>query len=268
MEETTEVKKVIPGHQIIPEPQNITREKLESFIPKGSATQVTDNVLEIINSIEDDTGLSQEYTEERLLSNMHLLGNKGTSIEKLVNATKYCCLQQHYTNEKAWEIVFPEKYKKLKDRDGFIASHVAQYNKTELVVAISTAMLVHASIGYQRIHHASIMKQVDLMNGIAAGYADGSENNQVVSAHVQHLAAKTLEEITRMPEDNTIELKIGSSDAVLAQQQEFNDHLGQLVAQQQERFRQGGSIQAVQQMHIKKVEDTSDTSDVIDGEVE
>lgn len=253
-------EKLIPGHPVIPESQNITREKLESFMPKGSATQVTDNVLEVINNIENDTGLSQEYTEERLLANMHLLGNKGSSLEKLTNATKYCCLKQHMSNEQAWEITFPSKFKKLKDRGGFVASHVSQFNKTDLVVAIDTTMLVHASISYQRIHHQSIMKQVDLMNGIGANEDDN------VSAHVQHLAAKTLEEITRMPEDNTIELKIGSSDAVMEQQQEFNDHLGALVAGMKDRFKKGGSISDVQKLHIKKVDENGDA--IIDGEVE
>ena len=107
----SEIEKIEPGFVAPESGQFITAERLKQMIPKGCATAVTEDILKIINSMENDTGLPQEYMEEKLMSNMHLLkGRQGVGIEKLINALKFCNLKQNMTNEKAWSIVFPKKY--------------------------------------------------------------------------------------------------------------------------------------------------------------
>lgn len=239
--------------------QNITKEKLKKFIPKGCAAAVTDDVLDLINNIENDTNLPQEYMEERLMSSMHLLGGKGVSIEQLTNAIKYCNLKQDMTNEKAWAITFPTKYDKLVSEGRTIASHVSMYNKSKLVIEIDKNMMVPVHITHQPLFHKAIQKQLDLMNGI------GANDGERVSAHVQFLAAKELAEITKMPEDNSIELKIGASDAVLEVMKEQNDNIAEIVTNQREAFKKGMNIMDLQKVHITQ---TDDNGDIIDAEIE
>jgi spore coat polysaccharide biosynthesis protein SpsF (cytidylyltransferase family) len=74
--------------------------------------------------------------------------------------------------------------------------------------------------------------------------------------------------MTAMPVDKSIELKIGASDAVLAQQQELNDNIAMLVANQAAAFRRGEETSVLQRIHVN-VSD-ADAADValIDGDID
>lgn len=243
------------------ESQNITREKLKKFLPKGSSAQVTDEILEMISKMEEDTGLPQNSLEEDVMSYLHLVGKVGgVGIYELVNAIKYCNLKRNRTNKEAWAIVFPRKYDELVAADKAVDNFVSMYNSSKLVVAIDKEMLIPTYIQYSSYHHAAIKKQFQLMQG-----DDGHGGN--VSAMVMHLAAKELATITKMPEEKSIELKIGMSDAAMAQQQEMNDALAQLVANQSRMFAEGMQPDQIQKVHsVKTIENA--VIDVIPEEQE
>jgi hypothetical protein len=229
------------------ESQSITREKLKKFLPKGSSVQVTDEVLDMINNMERDTGLPQDLMEENLMSYMHLIGKvKNVSINELANAMKFCTLKRNMTNKEAWAIVFPKKYDELTAANRQMDNHVSMYNSSKLVVEIDKQMIVPVYIQHSAYHHAAIKKQYELMNG------NDGEGGQV-SAMVMHLAAKELALITKMPEDKTIELKIGMSDAAMAQQQEMNDALSAIVANQSKLFAAGVDAAEIQKIHTVKI---------------
>ena len=245
------------------ESQSITREKLKRFLPKGSSVQVTDEVLDMINNMERDTGLPQDLMEQNLMSYMHLIGKiKSISINELANAMKYCTLKRNMTNKEAWAIIFPKKYDELVTSNRQVDSHVSMYNSSKIVVEIDKQMIIPVYIQHNAYHHAAIKKQYDLMNGI-----DG-EGGQV-SAMVMHLAAKELALITKMPEDKTIELKIGMSDAAMAQQQEMNDALSAIVANQSKMFASGADASEIQKIHtVKVIEESNDTYEYMDADYE
>lgn len=252
-------EKIIPNHPVVKTSQNITVEKIKKFLPKGSSVKVSEAIIDEINNIENATGLNQEYTEERIMSSIHLLGGKSNySLENLVNAIKYCNLRQHYTNEQAWAITFPDRYDKLVAEGRQVASHVSMFNSSDMVVEVTKSMVLPAHLTYQPYFHASVEKQYNLMRGI------GAKEGENVSAHVQHLAAKELSELTKKPEDNTIELKIGASDAILEQQQELNDGIMAMVRAQEKQFALGKNVEDIQKIHIV----TKEEPDIIDGEVE
>ena len=238
--------------------QNITREKLKKFLPKGSSTQVTDEVLEAINNMERDTGLPQNLLEEDVMSYLHLVGKiGGVGIGELVNAIKYCNLKRNRSNKEAWAIVFPKKYDELTEAGKPVDNFVSMYNGSKLVVAIDKEMIIPVYVQYSAYRHAAINKQYQLMNG-----DDGHGGN--VSPMVMHLASKELYAMTKMPEDNkTIELKVGMSDAAMAQQQEMNDTLASLVANQARMFASGMSAADVQKVHSIRVVEES-----IEAEIE
>ena len=239
--------------QVIPkESQNITREKLKKFLPKGSSVQVTDEVLEMIHNMERDTNLPQNILEEDVMSYMHMVGKiGGVGIYELVNAIKFCNLKRNRTNREAWAIVFPKKYDELVAAGKPVDNFVSMYNQSKLVVAIDKEMIVPVHIQYSAYRHFSIKKQYEL--------ASSSD----VSAMVQHLAAKELYAMTAMPIDKTIELKVGMSDAAIAQQQETNDAISSLVAIQSKMFAAGMAPDAIQKVHQIKVVDEEATDAVV-----
>ena len=232
--------------------QNITKEKLQKFMPKGTSSNVTEDIVKIIHNIENDTGVSQEYAEEQVMSCMGLLGKQGVTLEKLVNAVKFCCLKRHYDNKKSWAIVFPKKYDELVANGKYIDSHVSEYNSTYCVVEVDKMMMVPFYLQYNHLKHEALMTQAKLMRGI------GAKENDYVSPHVQHLASKTVYEMLKSPEDNTIELKVGASDALIEQHREMNENIAKLVAQQASGFRQGLNTADIQKVHIKKSDDIID----------
>jgi hypothetical protein len=180
------------------------------------------------------------------MGSMHILGKQGATIEQLVNAVKYCCLKNSpgVTNEQAWAIVFPDRYDKLVNENRFIASHVSGYNNSDMVVEIDKKMMVPAYVTYQPYFHAAVKKQFDLMNGIASG------TDQKVSAHVQHLAAKELREITQMPEDSTINLKVGMDKESKSVYAEMTNQLALIARQQKLDLESGKNILDVQKLNI------------------
>jgi len=54
-----ETNNVVPNMPMHSHDQHITKEKLQRHLPKGSSHKVTDEILNMINQIEDDTGLEQ-----------------------------------------------------------------------------------------------------------------------------------------------------------------------------------------------------------------
>lgn len=230
---------------IVAESQGITVEKLKKFLPKGSSTVVTQEIVDIIKRAEEDTGLDQNLVEEQVVSYMHLL-NGSVGVEKLVNAIKFCNLRlmQGVGNARAYSIVFPKKATEIAARGQSVDSFASMYNSTKLVTEINKLLIVPAYITYQPLYHAAIKKQFDLMNGI------GAKEDDKVSAHVQHLAAGKLAELLEMPKENSIELKIGMSDEAKSIQQTLADQISRAVDIQMARLDAGESIGAVQKLGI------------------
>lgn len=184
--------------------QGITIEKLKSFLPKGTSFEVTQAIVDKINNTGNETGLMQEVFEEKVLSYMHLLNGKGRSLDKLVNALKYCSLKliPGMTNEKAWAIVFPEKYDKLISEKRFVGSHVSSYNGSDMVIEIDKLLMIPVAVEYAPMFHFGIKKLYDLANGI------GAKPDDKVSPTVQMLATAELVKITKMPEVAKVEVDV------------------------------------------------------------
>jgi len=186
------------------ESQRVTRERIMSFLPKGTAAKVTDDMVDMINNLENDTGLPQNLMEEDVMSYLHLVGSiKGVNVLDLINAVKYCNLKRNMTNNMAWSIVFPAKMEELLSGKRDASSFVSMYNQSKLVVAIDKMMIIPTHIMYQGYFHQAVKKQFELMNGISAG--DGR-----VSPMVEHLAAKELALLTKQPEEakSTVDVNI------------------------------------------------------------
>ena len=231
----------------------LDKEKLQRLIPKGTSHKVTEDLMTLVLNMEKDTGLIQDYLEESLLSHLPVLKEIKVDLPDYVNAIKFCNLKRNMSNEKAWEITFPERYEKLKREGRLNTSHSSMYNSSKVVVAIDTQMLLSANIQYAPLRHLSIMKQYELMNGIAA---DG----MAVSPQVQHLSAKALYELTEPQESSKIELKIGMDDESKSIQTKLMEQISKSVDLQMKRLNAGENISDVQSIGVNL--------DVIEVEVE
>ena len=252
----SEIEKIEPGFVAPESGQFITAERLKQMIPKGCATAVTEDILKIINNMENDTGLPQEYMEEKLMSNMHLLkGRQGVGIEKLINALKFCNLKQNMTNEKAWSIVFPKKYNELVTAGKQVDNHVSMYNKSDLVVEIDKAMLLSACIQYMPENRRAMERLVELMEG------KGANEGEKAGPMVQYNAAKTIIEMTTMPEDMNINLKVGMDEESKSIQESLFEQLKRTADIQMAKLQSGASITDIQRLGVK-------AEKIIDAEVE
>lgn len=224
--------------------QGITRDKLMEFIPRGYGGKVTDGVLEIIRRVEEDTGMDQGLFEEQLLSYTHLLG-PGISFEKLINAIKFVALREVARGQaKAYKIVFPEKTAEIEARGGSVDSFATMYASSKVVVEVQKLNMVSASITHRPLANQMLKKMTDLANGIGANPDDR------VSPTVQLNAAIAVYEAVKMPEDNTMELKIGLSDGALSAQESLAEQLRRMADLQMQAFKDGKNINDIQRINI------------------
>ena len=230
--------------------QFVTIDKIKALLPNKTNIAVTEEIVNLINSMEDDTGLPQELLEEDVMSYTHILGGmKGVGMKDLINAIKFCNLKRNYDNKEAWSIVFPTKYNELVAGNKQIDNHVSMYNSSKLVTAIDKEMLIPVHLQYAPYFHAAVKKQFELMNG-TSNTKDKHGNPEKVSPMVQHLAAKELAVLTKQPEEQKLQVTINPGEAAMSMQSEMNEQLKAIVANQRARLDKGEDIIDVQSIGI------------------
>ena len=246
-----------PGTPMHSNSQNITKDKIKRFLPKGSAHQVTDEIMKALHQMEDDTGIIQSYMEESILSHMTVFNESKVDLIDYINATKYVVLTADMTNRKAWEIVFPASIKRLEEKIARleaeevgsskkvnIDSNVSNYNKSDIVVALKTRTALHASIVYAPAFAEAMQVKQNLMRGIGANSYDR------VSPTVQLAAAIAITDKTQMPEDNNIEIKVGITDDAKSVQQNLADQIAASVALTRSQLASGVPLDKAQQIGL------------------
>jgi len=224
--------------------QNLTIEKLQSFLPKNSNTKVTQAVLDTINKVEQESGMSQELFEEQVCSYAHLIG-PGISFEKLMNAIKFVTLRNVTGKQSnAYRIVFPNKSDELDARGATVDNFASMYASTKAVVEVQKLTMLGVNITHAPLRNQIIKKYVDLMNGI------GAKPDDYVSPTVQLNATIAADEMTKMPEDNTIELKMGMSDSALEVQKDIAEQLRIMSQGQVASYAANRDISKVQRLNI------------------
>ena len=229
----------------------IDKDRLQRLLPKGSSHKVTDEIIDLINNMEKDVEgeVLQEYLEDNILSYIPVFREVKVGLKDYVNAIKYCTLKRGMTNERAWEIVFPDKYKRLKDSGKQISNHVAMYNSSKIVVKIDAMMAVDIKIQYAPVLHQAIRKQVELMS------------DPDVSFHVQHLASKTLIETLKPNEEEKVSITIGQSEEAKTAQAKTLEKMKEIAENQQKLLRQGVPLEEIQRLNLTidvEVEDDDD----------
>ena len=238
--------------------QTIDKDKLKRLLPKGSHHKVTDEIIDLIGSMEKDSGLLQEYMEDSLLTHLPVLREVKVSLPEYVNAIKFCNLKKNMDNQKAWEIVFPHKYAKLVQEGRWNTSHVSMYNGSPLVTKIDAQMMLAVHIQYAPLFHQMLMKQVELASGWDA-------HGRECSPTVQHLAASKIIDVTMAPVAQEIDLKIGQSDEAKDSNAKMFTEMERIARNQKALLEAGHSIEEVQRLNLTiEVEEDDGESEYAD----
>ncbi len=226
-----------------PESIGITKEELTKRMPRGTNHKITEHILGLINNIENDTALDQGMMEEKVLSSLHLLSTGQYTLEAYINAVKFVNLKQFMSNKEAWSIVFRKKFNDLEVKGKQVDNFVAMYNGTQLVVELGKKLIIAPSLQYNHIFHEMVEINANLARGV-------SVTGAAVSPMVQHLSATKLMEKLGLPEDNTIELKVGMNDESKSIQLGLTEQLAKMADVQMARLANGESINDVQKLGI------------------
>ena len=118
------------------------------------------------------------------------------------------------------------------------------YASSKVVVEVQKLNMVSASITHRPLANQMLKKMTDLANGIGANPDDR------VSPTVQLNAAIAVYEAVKMPEDNTMELKIGMSDSALSAQESLAEQLRRMADLQMRAFKDGKNLDDIQRISI------------------
>jgi len=223
--------------------QKITTEKLKYFLPKGSRVKVTEQTVELVNRLIDESSVHRGLMEERLMSHLHLLG-PGVGMKQLLKGIQFVTLSltPKMTQTKAWMVTFPEKAQEILERNGDPSSFASQYAGTKIPRTVMENIQIADSITYAPLNHQIVEKLLQLSNGQAA---DGP-----ASATVQLNAIIALREIVKVPETMSISLTHGLDTETKNAQQNLADQVENMAAIMVKQMANGGDIRKIQKIGI------------------
>ena len=197
----------------------LTREQVIASLPEKSAKHVSSALVDHINKIVNEPE-SREYFRQNLMNYNTVLQEGKYTITAYVSAVMYVSYKMMgYSNIDAFARTFPDKmerYKKERKSQDEIHNFVSGYNRTKIVVSITTKARVPAYILNMDIHQESINVLADIMR-----------NGKNEMAKVK--AASDLMNYLTPPEDSAIKVDVGVEHTFLTN---VKDALKDLVAQQ------------------------------------
>ena len=194
----------------------LTIDDLKAQLPKSKRRNVTQNVVDTINNINNDEDeIFVESYKANFLSFISVMRAGQYKISDYMSAVKYASFKlMEYSNIDAYQATFPDRYARLMNkysdqgdekfiRDNRISPHVAGYNQNQLVIKIMEQTIIAPSILNAGLYQEALARQADLMLNAK-------------SELVQTQAANSILVQLRPPEVAKIELDIGlkENDAI------------------------------------------------------
>lgn len=246
------------------------KKDIEAVLPKKGMS-ITPEIVLAIQDMGKDTGIFQDYMEESFIANSTILRDIKTDIKSYINAIKFVTLKHRCESQtEAWKVCFPEKHKRLVDngKADVVSVHASIYSRTKLVNRIEANSMTALHIQYAGARHEAIVKQLKLMNGEASPTVipvmvqDKHGNSKVkkdhygnivttivyhkVSPTVQQLASSKIIDLTMIPVEQEINIKVGMSDEAVSEQKIMINKFNEIAKLQQLALQNGESITDVQ----------------------
>lgn len=237
----------------------ITKEEIQTRLPSRKNT-VTDEVVDIINRAATEP----EFQGESLLQTAAVYENvmirNKASIKDYLNAIRFCAylitMDDNYTE--AYKKVFGDRdFVKARmhlptddPRYKELTSAASRYrNTSKLVTEILTLSQAPLDLMFMGARYKAIGVLADIMEN---GRFDRDKIN----------AAKELLAATKGAEKMQLDIGIGTTDKAINLQEQLNQQIAQLVANQQAMLQLGGSIKEVQRIGINL-----NNQDTVDAEL-
>lgn len=206
----------------------ISKEQLLTIVPPKIRNTISDKVVDDINNLLNDEGLSTAF-KENLISYTSVLSEGRYTLEEYINAVKYVSFKaMGDTCKAAYCKVFPDRYNKWISNnldDSRISSYISIYNKTKLVNSITERMLVPSWVLNQDIYQKAINTQAEIMCNPRASFTARSK------------AADSLLNALKRPEEQKIDLSVTQKDS--ESMLDLKASLKALVIQQQKLINSG-----------------------------
>jgi len=231
---------------------SVTLEYMQEVLPKNQSKAVTQETVDNINMLTEETEYGEHFREHMITSASVLAGKESWSIDHDLTAIKFYSLRSMGIGQvDSYAKVFPDR---LMDRlagagedKTVLRGEAARYDNSVLVNKIREQSLVPFHLKNQGAAQEALDQLLHLMMNARSDVAKVS-------------AATAVLKETRPPEAQKVELQLGMSDQALEMHEKQNETLREVAINQRKLLEQGYSLDEVQQIQI--------TSTVIEGEVE
>lgn len=141
----------------------LTLETVKGLVPSSQRTLITEEFVDKLNSLSDDPMLCEQF-KENFLTYISVLNTGKYKMEDYINAVKYVSLKLlGYNNTKAYAIVFPDRYEKLRKNNQQVESFASMYNKNKLVIQIYEQTMVPTYVLNAPLHQEALNTLVDMI---------------------------------------------------------------------------------------------------------
>jgi len=225
----------------------LTIHQVRACAPTGVRKNITQKIVDLINSSIDDSEIRDVY-RENVLSWINVLQEGKWKISDYANAVKYVTYKLlGDTQMSSWVKVFPDRFQRLVDKgvpNKNISAHVTMYNKTPLVLKIHERTLPAIHLLNSDILQEAINVEATLMRTSS-------------SDTVRMKAAAILIEHLKAPESLKVDINVGVSNDTV---EDLRSITRALAVEQKRMIESGGmSAKGIAEMDvIRRREDAID----------
>lgn len=228
----------------------VTLESLMAIVPKNIRSNITQETVNLINGISQDSEVATVY-RENVLTYMNVLNGGKYKFVDYVNACRYATFKDLGDNNKnAYIKTFPDRYQSFIDNgydDKNIHASITSYNKGKLVQEIINRMVVPIHVLFRDMHMEALQQNHYLM------YNAKSET-------VQQKASATILEYTKAPEESHIEIDIGIRDKENIVDQ-YENALRFAAEEQLKMIQGGGDIKSIANIKLTGTQEFIDVEE-------
>ena len=227
----------------------LTLQELQSAVPVGLRTSVTQDFVDRVNGAASDP-IVAENIRNNCISYTGVLKEGRFKLEDYLNAVTFVSWRlMGMSAREAYMKTFPQRYQALvargaKDKD--IAAYVGVYNSGKLVQLILEQTLTPTWVLNHDIYQKAINTQADLMMNAKSEKVRSDAANSILT----HL---------KRPEKAQVEISIGEAEN--SGMKELRDMLTSLAVRQQELITKGAPTQEIAHQRLVPRE-----TDIVDAE--
>ena len=204
---------------------NLTIDVLKSVTPKKQRSMITDELVDKINSWNEDPKLLEGFTDN-VMSYIGVLKQGKYKVTDYMNAVRFVSYKLiGHSDIDAYIITFPERYQRLLDigtnRED-ISPYVSAYKKNALVVQIFEQTIIPSHVLNAPMHQEALNIAMAIATNSRSDIARVNALSKVIDTTAPDKVAKIQLDMSIGESDAIMDLKMALSDAAAQQLGELN----------------------------------------------